>query len=188
MVFVHRSIFPYVSNIKAVSVPTGIGGIIGNKGGIGISFKIGKSSFCFVNAHLSPHLSGITRRVSEYQQISLALTKCLDCNQNTTRRILRQVVKPFRRHHQINPVSIDRTSALTDMFDFVFWAGDLNFRTNGTRAIIDGLLKAGLVDILLNNDQLSLLMKTDPLFSCLSEGEICFRPTYKFDKDSGKSL
>ena len=189
MIFVHRSILPLIHDIQAISVPTGIGGFIGNKGGIGISFKINNKSFCFVNAHLFPHVSGVTKRISEYQRISITLAKHADDNQQLGRRFFQNVIrKPRRNVNKVNPVSVDCTKSLTDKFDFVFWAGDLNFRTNGTRAIVDGLLKASLLDILLHNDQLSLLMKIDPLFCCLSEGKICFRPTYKFDKNSGKGM
>ena len=63
-VFVHAALLPLVSNLQSEAVATGIStGIsrrvsvmhanLGNKGGVGISFSIGESSFLFVTCHLA---------------------------------------------------------------------------------------------------------------------------------------
>jgi len=80
--------------------------------------------------------------------------------------------------------SCTKINPLSTAFDFVFWAGDFNYRINGTRDIIDNLLENNMHRILINNDQLMMLMQYDPLFKGLKEGPITFRPTYKFDKES----
>jgi hypothetical protein len=71
---------------------------------------------------------------------------------------------------------------LADLYDSVFWAGDLNYRINGTRRIIDSLLLKNMHEVMLNNDQLSIARKSDGIFRGYSEGPVNFRPTYKFDK------
>ena len=67
------------------------------------------------------------------------------------------------------------------MFDQVFWFGDLNFRINGTRECVDGMLENHMFDALLCNDQLTLLMRFNRVFSGFAEGPLNFFPTYKFD-------
>ena len=63
-VFVHAALLPLVSNLQSEAVATGIStGIsrrvsavhanLGNKGGVGISFSVGESSFLFVTCHLA---------------------------------------------------------------------------------------------------------------------------------------
>jgi hypothetical protein len=86
-------------------------------------------------------------------------------------------------------------------FAGVFWLGDLNYRVNGNRAAVDALLAppgaaakaepdwAGPEEhwdrmraVLLANDQLGMAMRNGQVFGGYAEGEIRFRPTYKFDK------
>lgn len=75
---------------------------------------------------------------------------------------------------------------LPNAFDHVILGGDLNFRIHGTRDIVDSLLAQNRHNILFDNDQLNMLMQFDEVFSGFVEGPLSFRPTYKFDKCSGK--
>ncbi len=59
-IFIHSSIFDKVTSnlnilldINSDVVKTGIGNMVGNKGGIGISFNIEDKSFIFINSHLA---------------------------------------------------------------------------------------------------------------------------------------
>lgn len=90
----------------------------------------------------------------------------------------------------------------TAAFDRAFWFGDLNYRINGNREMVDALLApaderakaaadwegdlahwAHMRAVLLNNDQLTLEMRANRVFTGgWHEGAIAFRPTYKFDK------
>ncbi len=70
-------------------------------------------------------------------------------------------------------------------FDYVFWGGDLNYRINATRDVVNSLLKENRHDVLVANDQLSLLLQFEKTFSGFVEGKITFRPTYKYDKGKG---
>lgn len=51
--FVHYTMISQVSEVVQDSEATGIANIIGNKGGIGISLKIGKKRYVFINSHLA---------------------------------------------------------------------------------------------------------------------------------------
>jgi phosphatidylinositol-bisphosphatase len=227
VVFVHKSIHHLVTNVESHAVATGICDTLGNKGGIGISLAIGKSSFCFLCAHLAAHQNQMDRRTVEFAKISREVSFVLgsrtvrtesngadkevvtigdtvqteyeedvfsddeyDCADKRYRkkdvckcfcslaaRSTSQCslcCKPGKHEGCINP--------LLDAFDFVFWAGDMNFRIHGTRNVIDSLLENDRHDVLVDNDQLTMLMQFEPTFSGFAEGPLTFRPTYKFDK------
>ena len=93
------------------------------------------------------------------------------------------------------------SSSASARFDRAFWFGDLNYRVNGNREMVDALLAPAderaralptwesdaahweaMRAVLLNNDQLRAEMRARRVFNGWSEGEIHFRPTYKFDK------
>jgi hypothetical protein len=73
---------------------------------------------------------------------------------------------------------------VSERFDRVFWYGDLNYRINGTRRMVDTLLLRNQHDVLYANDQLQREMKAGNVFAHFKEGQLHFRPTYKFDKRS----
>ncbi|KAL3761239.1 hypothetical protein ACHAWU_007056 [Discostella pseudostelligera] len=77
---------------------------------------------------------------------------------------------------------------LVNAFDHVFIFGDLNFRINGTREIIDGMLEYHMHDALLCNDQLTMLLQFNRIFFGFNEGPLNFFPTYKFDHNSGERI
>ena len=80
------------------------------------------------------------------------------------------------------------SNPLLDEFDYVIWGGDFNFRIHGTRDIVDSLLNRNRCDLLYDNDQLNMLMQFDKAFEGFKEGPVTFRPTYKFDVNSGKQV
>ena len=88
--------------------------------------------------------------------------------------------------HAESPVDMsnDVTAAdrLLEWFDVVVWGGDLNYRVTGDRGTVDALLKVGDIRPLLAMDQLRGAMATGASFKGLTEGQIQFLPTYKFDK------
>eukprot|EP00276_Gloeochaete_wittrockiana_P003554 CAMPEP_0184658458 /NCGR_PEP_ID=MMETSP0308-20130426/25471_1 /TAXON_ID=38269 /ORGANISM="Gloeochaete witrockiana, Strain SAG 46.84" /LENGTH=566 /DNA_ID=CAMNT_0027097447 /DNA_START=81 /DNA_END=1781 /DNA_ORIENTATION=+ len=72
---------------------------------------------------------------------------------------------------------------ISDRFDRIFWMGDLNYRVNGNRAAVDELLRRFDTigrEVLLANDQLHGERRKGTVFNGFEEGDILFRPTYKF--------
>jgi len=65
--------------------------------------------------------------------------------------------------------------------DYIFWAGDFNYRIDIGNEEARQLIEEDKLDILLENDQLKKSQAAGKVFSKYLEGEIKFGPTYKFD-------
>ena len=52
-IFVHISIAPIISNISSDCCATGIKNVVGNKGGVGVRFNVGKTSILCISSHLA---------------------------------------------------------------------------------------------------------------------------------------
>jgi hypothetical protein len=65
--------------------------------------------------------------------------------------------------------------------DMIIWFGDLNYRINGNRRIVDHLIDEDMREVMLHNDQLSRERRRGMVFPGFREAHIAFPPTYKFD-------
>ncbi|KAG5464676.1 hypothetical protein LSCM4_00116 [Leishmania orientalis] len=76
---------------------------------------------------------------------------------------------------------------VTEEFDLTFFGGDLNYRINGTRKAIEYVIHQhrNIRSILINNDQLSLERARGKVFQGFQEGNLLFRPTYKYEVSAG---
>jgi hypothetical protein len=72
---------------------------------------------------------------------------------------------------------------VTEEFDLTLFGGDLNYRINGTRKAIEYVIQhhRNIRSILINNDQLSLERARGTVFQGYQEGNLLFRPTYKYE-------
>ncbi|KAI8598641.1 hypothetical protein EDD21DRAFT_181519 [Dissophora ornata] len=70
---------------------------------------------------------------------------------------------------------------ITDQFDYTFWAGDLNYRVDLTRAQANECLEKGDLETMLAHDQLTSQRNKGAVFDGFMEAPIHFKPTYKFD-------
>lgn len=59
----------HVAEVRTSSEGTGIMGMMGNKGGVGVRFKFYESTLCFINAHLAAHMGGVNKRNQNFQDI-----------------------------------------------------------------------------------------------------------------------
>lgn len=73
---------------------------------------------------------------------------------------------------------------MQDDFNVVFFMGDMNYRINGNRKIVEMLIENKMLDVLKANDQLNIERIRNNIFCGFKEGEICFNPTYKLSKNS----
>lgn len=153
MVFVKEKHRPHVSEVDAETVATGIMGLMGNKGGVAIRIQIHNTTICFVNSHLAAHTEEIDRRNQDYRDILNKLA--------------------FDGPHG-SPSIVDH--------DIVFWLGDLNYRIDDMDSDqVRRLADKGHYDILQANDQLVKQKREKKCFKGFHEGEINFKPTYKYD-------
>jgi hypothetical protein len=77
---------------------------------------------------------------------------------------------------------------VTGRYDYTFWCGDLNYRINGTRKMVDELLRNDMIEVLQANDQLRIEMDKQRVFQGFIEPQIMFPPTYKFDFKKSKTV
>lgn len=153
IVFVKNEYLPYVSKVDAETVATGIMGLMGNKGGVAIRLQIHNTSICFVNSHLAAHTEEFERRNQDYRDI---LSK-LEFN------------------------GADGSFGITE-HDAVFWLGDLNYRVSDMESdVVRKLADEGKYKELLAKDQLNKQRSEKKCFRGFMEGDIKFKPTYKYD-------
>ncbi|XP_047533359.1 phosphatidylinositol 4,5-bisphosphate 5-phosphatase A-like isoform X1 [Vanessa atalanta] len=146
-------------DIEAQYTKTGLGGLWGNKGAVSVRFNIYGCSVCLVNCHLTAHEHLLADRINDYNTI----------------------IKEHGYH-------LTETSNIL-YHDYVFWIGDLNFRTHhpvtsslSPEEIVDALqtVEKDKYTSILKYDQLLAVIDSGEAFSEFMEPEIRFPPTYKF--------
>ncbi|KAI0240801.1 Inositol polyphosphate 5-phosphatase OCRL [Lamellibrachia satsuma] len=153
IVFARTNIRKSIRGVRAGTIGTGIMGMMGNKGGVAVRFQLHNTTLCFVNSHLAAHTGEYERRNQDFRDISSKLNL----------------------GNMSPPMTISS-------HDIVFWIGDLNYRLND----IDGdgakrLIQKGLINKLIEFDQLHLQKAANKVFLDYNEGKITFIPTYKYN-------
>ncbi|KAL0838987.1 hypothetical protein ABMA28_016984 [Loxostege sticticalis] len=160
LVYTQMKHVTHLRDIEAQYTKTGLGGMWGNKGAISIRFNLYGCSMCLVNCHLTAHEHLLADRINDYNTI----------------------IKQHAYH-------VTETANIL-YHDYVFWIGDLNFRTDHpagssptSEEIVETLHKVekDKYASLLKHDQLLAVMDTGEAFSEFKEPEIRFPPTYKFN-------
>ncbi|KAL5636707.1 hypothetical protein ACGC1H_000616 [Rhizoctonia solani] len=64
----------HIRNVEAATKKTGLGGMSGNKGAVGIRLDYYDSSFCFITAHLAAGHINVEERNSDYRTIANGLS------------------------------------------------------------------------------------------------------------------
>jgi hypothetical protein len=106
-VFIKCELQQHMSMVQTAHKATGIGGIIGNKGGVVVAFEVCGTALCFVNCHLAAH---------EGQQF-------LEKRNQDIGEIIHGVAKAG-----IKRGSDDLMDDFTTSYHHCFWLGDLNYR------------------------------------------------------------
>ncbi len=146
-----------VSNVRKASVATGIGNVIGNKGGCFVSMNFNETSLCFVGCHLAAREERFEQRCQNVQQILQGINA-----------------------EQPSGLGPDT------WFDHVFWTGDLNYRLTADRSDVCRWAKECNVESLLQSDQLMLARRENKAFYQFTEPPIAFSPSYRFDRGSSE--
>ena len=99
-VFARTEHRPRISHVEYASQATGIGGVVGNKGGVAVSLKFQDIRLCFLSCHLAAHRKFLAERNRDCEDVLNMLQKKL---------------------------ATPSASYLSD-WDYVFFFGDLNYR------------------------------------------------------------
>lgn len=149
IVFIRSKYLPFVENVKSSYKAMGFAKIIGNKGGMGISFKLFGYSMTFINCHLAPKPYKVLERNTHAKNI----VKYLKIGENFG--------------------SFDVTS------DYLFWQGDLNYRVDYTYEEVIQEIERENIKLLLLKDQLIKQRLSNHVFYNFQEADINFNPTYR---------
>jgi SacI homology domain/Endonuclease/Exonuclease/phosphatase family len=158
LIFVRSSLLARITNVEGAIKKTGMSGIAGNKGAVGIRMEIDSTSVCFVTAHLAAGFGNYDERNRDYNTITSGLR--------------------FARDH-----SIDDHEVVVWAGDFNYRIG-LSYEK--ARALSQEVKAGGLraeeaLGKLYENDQLNIQMVQGNCFQFYREGRVSFLPTYKYD-------
>jgi hypothetical protein len=149
LVFVKKELYCLVDDISYETKAMGFAKILGNKGGMVISFTLAGYRFSIVNCHLAPK----PHKVLERNKHAKNLVKSIKVGNKTC--------------------EFDTES------DYVFWMGDMNYRVDYIyKEVLEEISKNNL-QLLLTKDQLIRQKQQNQIFTNFQEAEINFWPTYR---------
>ena len=187
----YRGVHAKIHHVQSAKSATGVGGVLGNKGGLVVRLDFGQTSLGFCSCHLAAHAHKLSSR-----------------NQNCM-EILRET------EHEVGVPRLD----FAHQFDHVFWMGDLNYRTDLNLAAAQEHIKLGVAvpppgpygdgkpgggdddkqhqaathrmieatdwPSLYKADQLHISQENGDGFVGFSEGDLNFPPTFKVLRKDG---
>lgn len=169
-VFALRQYRSRISDVTSCSVATGIGNVLGNKGGVCIHFCIDDTSFCFVNSHLAAHQQRTQNRHTDVERI---------CRQ----------LKPQSHMDLVNSVhflfwmgDLNYRINFSEFFDAV----DARSPTLERFDDMMTLISTKQTHILMEKDQLIIERDMGRVFRNFREGPVTFNPTFRVER--GKRL
>ena len=199
-VFLRRELLPMVTDVRRDAVSCGIGNVIGNKGGSGVSRSSTRGHACVFSTRTLRR----TRRTCEAAQRNFhRIVKTLFAPRGSGRGDARSGGKTKRKGNAVAPVddapSSPQSDAVTpidpvrptpqtpsllgglfkrkgwsaaDGFDLCVFVGDLNYRVEGNRRAVDVLLERGMLDVMRANDQLAIEKNARRVFHGWNEGHL----------------
>lgn len=174
LLFVHSRHKSRVVKTETVAEATGIGNVVGNKGGVAVKLTLDDTTFCFICSHLAAH-----EGAKFLQQRNADVVEIM-------RNVERNKVHGLPAMHQ---------------FNHVFWMGDLNYRLDLKRVIPAAVTWSHqerwsyVIDLISNRryedlaglDELLQEIELEHVFAGFAEGRIRFPPTFKVDRGKGYS-
>lgn len=175
-VFVRSPHAARVKNIHTASVGVGVMGVMGNKGGVSIRMQFYDSTLCFVCSHLAAHRENVAGRNADFANVF----------QKTAFDIGQEAVKEVIRGGSLKQWATGTSHVVISDHDLVFWLGDLNYRVDDILSVeeVMELSNKGILDELLQNDQLNIERAAGRVFQGFQEGAINFKPTYKYQPNT----
>lgn len=171
-VFVKAPHKPRVKYVHTDSVGVGVMGVMGNKGGVSIRLQFYDSTLCFTCLHLAAHRENVTGRNADFTNVY----------NKTSFEIGSEAVQEMIRLGSMSQWAMGTASVGVPDHDLVFWFGDLNYRVDEsipTERVLQ-LSEAGMLDELIEHDQLNVERAAGRVFHDFEEGKLEFKPTYKY--------
>lgn len=166
IILVRREMIWIIRDVQSSTVACGAGGVMRNKGAVGIILTIFGSSMLFITAHLRAH----TTKVKERNVDAVRISTSLDFSRYSVKQTPGDEVPPD----------------CTENVDCVFWSGDLNYRVTCERDVAEKAIQNSNLEPLIKNDQLLEQIREKAAFRGFSEAPIRFPPTFKFDPGSSE--
>jgi hypothetical protein len=138
-IFVKSSVLKNIKNVEGSVKKTGMSGMAGNKGAVAIRMDYANSQICFVTAHLAAGFANYEERNKDYATIHHGLRF------QRNRGIDDHGECDIASHFQATKFSLD----------CVVWIGDFNYRIGLGAERVRQLVKAGDLESLYENDQVS---------------------------------
>lgn len=171
-VYIKKSLKAMVKDVRAVLIPTGVLGIMGNKGSIAIRLDFSLTSLCFICSHFHAGKENVAMRNVDYKTVmEKAAFLPLEGRPPLSLRISSRT--------WWSDEDRDRTYTILD-HDIIFWTGDLNYRIDdiATDEVFD--LATSDYSQLVVRDQLNNERQRNAVFEGFHEGRLSFPPTYKY--------
>lgn len=193
------ALHPLVEDVKLDSVSTGVAKVMGNKGGVGVSFFYAGISLLFVCCHLAAHQENVEERNNDFKRITSSLFgACLLHFPITPWKVggtpldwgmayfgtAKEGGRAGKRSAKVSPASVDRDAS--EEHHATIWLGDLNYRVEGSRDAINRVLEQEMLEVLHENDQLRKEVKRGNAFPGFREVTPSFLPTYKVMPRTGE--
>ncbi|KAL3807945.1 hypothetical protein ACHAXA_006823 [Cyclostephanos tholiformis] len=171
-VFVKAPHKPRVKYVHSDSVGVGVMGMMGNKGGVTIRLQFYDSTLCFICAHLAAHRENVAGRNADFANVYTKISF----------EIGHEAVQEVIKLGSMSQWAMGTSSVGVPDHDLVFWFGDLNYRVDEsipTERVME-LSKAGMLEELIEHDQLNIERAAGRVFRDFEEGPLGFKPTYKY--------
>jgi phosphatidylinositol-bisphosphatase len=177
VVFAKIELADAVSQISTSMASCGILGIVGNKGGVAVRFKVHEDYLCFVNCHLAAHEKQVVRRNQDFADLhDRLLFYSAAAN-----------IKTMPKHARLLDPYLSAGSARANLLDsdVVVWLGDFNYRVEMDSERVRTHISQGELDAVIGCDQmLREFKRAGSHFSNYTEAPIAFAPSYSYDVGS----
>ena len=151
-------------------------------------------SLVFVCSHLAAHQGHVAQRNESFHQIDEKMPLHPGKPSSPNHHLILIILTSSSPHLVTGSTNTppppgvagkEPPTRLTDRFDCCVWLGDLNYRIEANRRVVDALLlkadRSAAMEALRANDQLLRQQALGEAFVGWSEGELNFLPTYKLN-------
>jgi inositol polyphosphate 5-phosphatase INPP5B/F len=170
-VLVKRKYRPFLKDVQDATAAVGVMGMMGNKGGAAIRFRLFDSTFCFICAHLAAHRGAVAQRNADFASIMAKLE-----------------FKDEAKAEASAAAGSPGGGAFGVMsHECIVFFGDFNYRiaeTVSTERCFELAKEGGdnELEYLVKSDQLNIERAAGRSFQGFIEGPLTFRPTYKYQQ------